>query len=703
MKKINYLLVCLSLFSTLNATTVYENAEDGETTGWRVQKNGEEPKNIFSHSLNSRVIRLEGNGGPWIIGAVSGEQIWDNRKEKTISWKMIMGSRYTVYIPITTKNGTRYLFYNDLPKRILRHGFEGGILHGLGGYSHDEYKDVWRVYTRDLEKDLKDSEPDNELISVNGFIYSGADVSLDDIVLYNPKEEILEDGTTPKKWSVSEGESNETNITSIDDPQGDGVQGKVIKFQGDGLNSAYRLNLKNSKYQIIQWKSRFYEPYSVSIKARTKKGIRELLYTNSNKYYPSGGVLNDGKTIWHELGGRSLIGENGWEQKRDFGEVNHFWQTVTRDLNQDLKDFERDNEFISVISFELRGSGLFDDLKMLSRPEIPDPRVDIIYEDAEDKSISRWHIYDNNPEGATINNIFDNEKQSRVIEFSGNGFENGYEIGARRGDGKWENRDHKAVSWSMKFNDYFSIFIAVDTLNGARYLAYEPRDEDRGVIASYIRFGLGSDTKDGNWHSIIRNISDDIQKFEPDNRLIAINAFLVRGDGRVDDIKTRLNYKLITYEDAEDNTTNGWRILYNTSKRAKIENIFDENRSSRVISFSGDEYADVFLLGGSWGDYNSKYFKWSMNFNGDFTIYISIQTKKGHRYLTYTPTDTNRGIKGDYLRIGLGSDTLKRGVWQIVTRDLRADLEMIEPDNELIAIDGFMLKGEGKVDDVQAY
>jgi len=79
-----------------------------------------------------------------------------------------IGDRYPIYIPVTTKNGTRYLFYNDLPKRILRHGFDGGILHGLGGYAHPEYKGVWRVYTRDLEKDLKDSEPDNELISING-------------------------------------------------------------------------------------------------------------------------------------------------------------------------------------------------------------------------------------------------------------------------------------------------------------------------------------------------------------------------------------------------------------------------------------------------------------------------------------------------------------------------------------------------------
>ncbi len=48
----------------------------------------------------------------------------------------------------------------------------------------------------------------------------------------------------------------------------------------------------------------------------------------------------------------------------------------------------------------------------------------------------------------------------------------------------------------------------MDTLNGARYLAYEPRDSDRGVVANYIRFGIGEDAKDGTWKSIIRNLSE---------------------------------------------------------------------------------------------------------------------------------------------------------------------------------------------------
>ncbi len=691
----------LLILNILNSSTVYEDGEDGKANDWRVQGNGEEARNIYSPSLDSRVIRLDGNGGPWILGAVSGHLSWNNTKEKYISWKMVMGSRYTVYIPVTTKNGTRYLFYNDLPKRILRHGVQGGILHGLGGYGHSEYKNVWRIYTRDLETDLKDSEPDNELISVNGFIYSGANVSLDDILLYNPEERVYEDGTTPNRWIVSDNTPNGATISSIDDPQGEHVQGKVIKLNGSGLDNAYKLNFSNSKDSIIQWKSRFYETYSVSLMVQTKNGTRELLYTNSNNYRPSGGLRNGGTTIWHEMGGRSLIGQNGWEQRRDFGAVNDFWQTVTRDLNQDIKDFERDNEFISISSFEVRGSGLIDDIKMLSRPVIIDPKDDIVYENGEE-GISKWHIYDNTPAGATISNVTDNSK-GRVIAFNGNGFENGYEIGARRGEGKWNNINHKAISFTINFSEYYTIYIAVDTTNGVRYLTYEPRDKNRGVINSYIRFGVGANTTDGTWRTINRNLQDDLHKFEPDSNILAINALLVRGNGKIDDIKTMLSYKSTLYEDAEDGNIDGWTIFANASNSATITNIFDENRSSRVISLHGIGKGDGYMLGSTpWNNHTNKSLKWSMRYGEDFTIYISVQTKNGRRYLTYTPIDNNRGLRGSYILIGLGSNSMDNS-WHTFTRDLNADIKSAEPDNELIAIDSFRIRGTGAVDDIEAF
>ncbi len=96
MRYIKYLLIGISLICNLNATTVYENAEDGEITGWRIQPQCRRAKKYLpAPTLNSRVIKLQGDGGPWILGAVSGDLAWNNGREKTISWKMLTGG--TIY------------------------------------------------------------------------------------------------------------------------------------------------------------------------------------------------------------------------------------------------------------------------------------------------------------------------------------------------------------------------------------------------------------------------------------------------------------------------------------------------------------------------------------------------------------------------------------------------------------------------------
>jgi hypothetical protein len=456
--------------------------------------------------------------------------------------------RYTIFITVSTTFGTRYLFYNDLPKRVLRHNMDGkGILHGLGGYGHNSYKGVWRKYTRDLEADLKDSEPNNNIISVDGFMYSGSDAFIDDILLYNPNEHLYEDGSGMTNWTISDNDPVGATIASINDPFGQHIHGDVLQFQGDGMNNAYTLNINESEYQILQWKSRYYENYSVSVIVETTNGTRELLYRNYNSWTPTGGLINDGQTIWIQMGSYSLIGVNGWEQRRDFGEVNHHWQTVTRDLKLDIQSFEPNNELISVISFTVIGgsviegriSGLFDDIKMLSRPNTSNNGGgNILYEDAEDGTTDGWRVYANISGQAVIRNIEDNIKGSRVIELEGGNSADGFMLGDIYGAKKWRDREHNSIKWSMNYSNNFIIYISVDTTNGHRYILYTPRDDNRGLSGDYIRLGLGADANNGRWRTFTRNLADDIAGAEAGNELLSIDAFLIRGSGRIDDIET---------------------------------------------------------------------------------------------------------------------------------------------------------------------
>jgi hypothetical protein len=547
MKK-NIIAILLFLSIYINATTVYEDAEDGSADRWILVGEGNEAVNMYSHSSDSRVIHLDGQGGPWRLKSFNGDFLWNNTTEKTISWRMSTTGRYTVFITISTTFGTRYLFYNDLPKRILRHNMSGkGILHGLGGFKHNEYKGVWRKYTRDLEADLKDSEPDNNLISVDGFMYSGSDSFIDDVVLYNPNEHLYEDGSGVANWSISDNDPAGATITSINDPFGQHVYGSVLQFQGDGMHNAYKMNINESEYDILQWRSRYYENYSVSVMVETTNGTRELLYRNYNNWTPTGGIINNGQTIWHQMGSYSLIGINGWEQKRDFGAVNHHWQTVTRDLRQDIKSFEPNNELVSVTSFEVIGgsaiegkiSGLFDGIRMLSRPNIGNNGGgNIVYEDAENGNTDGWSVYANLSGQAVIRNVEDNTKGGRVIELYGENSADGFMLGNIYGSQRWRDAEHNSIKWSMNYSNNFIIYISVETTNGHRYILYTPRDDDRGLSGEYIRLGLGADANNGAWKTFTRNLANDIAGAEAGNELVYIDAFLIRGSGRIDDIET---------------------------------------------------------------------------------------------------------------------------------------------------------------------
>jgi hypothetical protein len=167
-----------------------------------------------------------------------------------------------------------------------------------------------------------------------------------------------------------------------------------------------------------------------------------------------------------------------------------------------------------------------------------EPEPDIVYEDAEDGETTGWSIYNNGSGTGTITNVEDATRGSRVIELSGQGRADGYMIGAIWGDNMWNDRDHNGIEWSMNYSESFRLYISVRTTNGHRYIRYSATDENEGLSGEYIRIGLGANADDGTWRTFARNLAQDIENAEAGNELLAIDAFLIRGSGRIDDIKT---------------------------------------------------------------------------------------------------------------------------------------------------------------------
>jgi len=335
----------------------------------------------------------------------------------------------------------------------------------------------------------------------------------------------------------------------------------------------------------------------------------------------------------------------------------------------------------------------------------------IVYENAEDGTTKGWEVTDNNPSGATISNFYDAERHSNVIELDGSGTKNMYRLGFWNAGGSYRVSTKDFIfHWSMNYYSDFYIFVGVDTIKGKRYLYYTAAGKDGGINGKnkkFIHFGLGARAKSGTWQTFQRNIKADLKKFESNNRILKVTSFLIRGSGKVDDIKivelitkvaVPLN-KITVYENAEDGKTNGWGVYDNSPAGATISNFYDAERRSNVIELDGQGTRNGYRYNVK-STKNEQLFRWSMNFNEAFSVYIGVRTNKGFRYLCYTADNKNKGKRGSYIHYGLGAKA-KNGTWQTFTRNLQKDLQGFEPGSKILEVKSFLVRGSGKIDDIK--
>ena len=172
---------------------------------------------------------------------------------------------------------------------------------------------------------------------------------------------------------------------------------------------------------------------------------------------------------------------------------------------------------------------------ILSESDFSDEISYTLYEDAEDGGQNGWRIYDDSPIGANITNTYDNDRQGQVIQLSGSGTGNGYRLN-NDSFAKWQNSNQFIIRWSMKYSEYFKVYIDVETTDGHRYLYYTPTDYDGLGNGEYVGFGIGSDANDGKWHTYTRDLQADLEDAQPNSQILEVNGFLIRGSGKLDDI-----------------------------------------------------------------------------------------------------------------------------------------------------------------------
>jgi len=165
---------------------------------------------------------------------------------------------------------------------------------------------------------------------------------------------------------------------------------------------------------------------------------------------------------------------------------------------------------------------------------------EIIVEDGWYSNPEHWSIF--TKDKGTIEPTPYNYNK-RGIKLSGKGMKTGYALSfPTLKDG------FKTVGWDMQYSENYAIYFLVKTNNGVKYLRYSSLDYDKGIHGRYISFGLGAISKDGKWHSFRRNLQKDLNKFEPNSKILSIQSFMIRGSGLVDNIKAIKDSSLIPIE-----------------------------------------------------------------------------------------------------------------------------------------------------------
>lgn len=159
----------------------------------------------------------------------------------------------------------------------------------------------------------------------------------------------------------------------------------------------------------------------------------------------------------------------------------------------------------------------------------------LVLENAEDGTTSGWSIYDNDPTGATISNIYDGTKKSKVIYLAGQNTSNGFSFVNNDGT-PLGITDKFTVKFTLKSTSEFNLYFKVSTKSGIRYLTYTNSDISTLGSSSYVYYGLGKTSIDGNWNSLSRNLQSDLTNAQPENTIISIDSIMIRGNMLIDDI-----------------------------------------------------------------------------------------------------------------------------------------------------------------------
>ncbi len=137
----------------------------------------------------------------------------------------------------------------------------------------------------------------------------------------------------------------------------------------------------------------------------------------------------------------------------------------------------------------------------------------------------------------SIENIFDEERDSRVIQTQRPHGNNANFVLTTASGRKWNNYVHREINFDMNFTGRTNFFVQVSTNNGWRYLEYRPGRDQSELSGNYARIATPLELANGQWQAFSANLQEDLNTVEPDAIIEKVNFLIVAGSGKIDNIQ----------------------------------------------------------------------------------------------------------------------------------------------------------------------
>lgn len=344
----------------------------------------------------------------------------------------------------------------------------------------------------------------------------------------------------------------------------------------------------------------------------------------------------------------------------------------------------------------------------LNLSQVLDPFAKAILQNDPAYRTYGWSTFDYDPSPGQIEVIYDDQRHSQVLELSSVSLPGRF-IYRFDSSETVNNEGANVIKWRMRFSRPFVVSVSIQTDKGPEELLYTPgKLYVESVYEVGMAFDLGPNLTDGKWHTIARNLSDDLKKWNPDAKVIEVKAFSIQGNGRIDNLTLGQHFRE-TFESNDEvqrsGRTHGWSTPEDHPAAVKITRAYDDQLRSYVVDLSTVKLPNHYVLSleGTKPAETSQATaaKWSMNFSQPVVITILVHTDRGLDELLYTsPKLYADTVYEAGLAFDLGSN-LTDGKWHTVTRNLQADLQHGRPGAKLFGVKGLKIQGDGKIDDIR--